>query len=413
LSESHYKHQLEADIRPFRDLLLGLFFISVGAQLALPALIENWLLILGCSLGLILMKTAIVFAAATPWHKDSADKLKAGLCLGQGGEFGFALLALAFSHELTSPQMNAILVATIIVTMILTPIMMGQGHQLINRWLCNSKTQETVHEPLSLEALKETGEGLDDHVIVCGYGRVGQVIARFLPPINYPYVVMDSDPIRVKEAELAGEHIVYGDCRNPDMLRLLGAERAKLLILTFPEYDITLEATKAITREFPNLQVLVRTTDDSGLEELQALGVTEVIPETLEASLTLVSHALALIGVPHDEVEIQINEVRAARYELLHGFYHGIHSSKTDEDGNMAELRHAFTVSAECFASGKTLGDLNIEGYGTEVETVRRNKDSFYHPPSDFELNAGDIIVLRGNGDKVSCAEEFLSTGQT
>lgn len=411
LGESHYKHQLEADIRPFRDLLLGLFFVSVGAQLDLTALLNHWLLILLGSAGLLLLKTLTVFISAFPLHTHRGDALRAGISLSQGGEFGFALLALAFSHQLLNAEQNAIVVAMIIVTMVITPTLIRYSKPISQLIFKQEKKTQSDITPLSKDAIETIGNALDDHVIICGYGRVGQIITRFLTPLHIPYVVIDSDPVRVQEAGLAGEHIFYGDCRHTELIKQLGASRARLLILTFPEYSVSLETVKKLKKRFTDLPILVRTRDDSGLEALQALGVAEVIPEALEGSLMLVSHVLAMLDISQEEIENSINQVRAERYQLLHGYYHGVRSKKTDPKGKPKLLLHAVPLVEGCYAVSRQLSELNLHQLSVEIESIRRDNHSLHQLKHSLTLQAGDIIVLRGSAANVEAAEAHLIAG--
>lgn len=410
LGESHYKHQLEADIRPFRDLLLGLFFVSVGIQLNLSALLEQWHLVLFGSIALLLLKTLTVFISAFPLHSNRSEALRAGLCLSQGGEFGFALLAVALSYQLLDDRVNALVVTIIIVTMVITPLLIKYAPRLC-RYIF-PQPQNTPAAPGS-DSLAQVGSTLDGHVIVCGFGRVGQIITRFLAPLHIPYIVIDSDPVRVREAGLAGEPIYYGDCRHTDLVKLLGAERARLLILTFPEYKSSLQAVTKLRHHFSDLPILVRTHDDSGLEAFQAQGVTEVIPEALEGSLMLVSHVLTLLDISHEEIADSIEQVRSERYQMLHGYYHGLRSRKTDAKGQPNLLLHAVPLAADSYATSRSLEALELSGHGVDVESVRRDNRSLHQPTSDLVLLPGDIIVLRGSASAVESAEAYLLGGKT
>jgi CPA2 family monovalent cation:H+ antiporter-2 len=410
LGESHYKHQLEADIRPFRDLLLGLFFVSVGIQLDLSALLAQWHLVLLGAAGLLLLKTLTVFISAFPLHSDRSEALRAGLCLSQGGEFGFALLAVALSYQLLDSRVNALVVTVIIVTMVMTPALIKHAPGLCRRIF---PQQKTTSPPTLNDSLVKVGSALDQHVIICGYGRVGQIITRFLAPLHIPYIVIDSDPVRVREAGLAGEPIYYGDCRHTDLITLLGAERARLLILTFPEYKSSLQAVTKLRHHFRDLPILVRTHDDAGLEAFQALGVTEVIPEALEGSLMLVSHVLTLLDVSHEEIENSIEQVRSARYQMLHGYYHGLRSRKTDAKGQPNLLLHAVPLASDSYAATRTLAELALTQHGIDVKSVRRDNRSLHQPDDNLVLQPGDIVVLRGSAADVEAAEAYLLGGKT
>ncbi|SEG52491.1 monovalent cation:proton antiporter family protein [Marinobacterium lutimaris] len=408
LGESHYKHQLEADIRPFRDVLLGLFFVTVGMQLNLDTLITNWHWILICALSLMLLKAAIIALVVGRVNRDGHNALRSALCLAQGGEFGFALLALGLGHGVISSELNAIITATIILSMVITPLLIAFNGNIAS-FLLREKLPETasVSEP-SIEELNEASEHLDGHVIICGFGRVGQIVARFLRPLDIPYIAIDSDPFRTHEAAQAGEPMFYGDARRGDILKAIGAERARLLILTVPDHGESMAALKQIKRNCPDLPVLVRTQDDSKLELYQNAGATEVVPEALEGSLMLVSHILTLLEIPEEDIRSRIDAVRAERYQLLHGFLHGKRSKKVTESGDPNELRHPVTLTEDCYASGRTLESLALKA---RVVALKRGDIELGSPPGEEVLQSGDIVILTGEPSQVEAAEERLFSG--
>jgi CPA2 family monovalent cation:H+ antiporter-2 len=405
LGESRYRHQLEADIRPFRDVLLGLFFVSVGMQLNLAALVENghWVLLL--TLGLLLLKGGLIALAAHLLQRDLPNALRAGICLAQGGEFGFALLTLASSHRLISSELNALVVAIIILSMLMTPLLIRFSAALSQHLY---RPRQSPVTPAHKAPLPADLDALSDHVILCGYGRVGQVIARFLQPLQIPYITIDSDPVRVQEAAAAGERIYYGDARRTDLLKTLGSSRARLLILTFPNDNDALGALHGLKHHFPDLPVLVRTQDDSRLQELQDAGATEVIPEALEGSLMLVSHVLTLLDIPRDAIESRISRVREERYRLLHGYYHGGQSRTIDTHGAPSEVLHPVILTPGCRGTGRSLRELAIS---VEVESIRRGDEQLSAPDIDTRLQANDIVILRGSVSAVEHAEALLLSG--
>lgn len=409
LGESHYRYQLEADIRPFRDVLLGLFFVSVGMQLDLQSLVVNWYWVVIFTALLIVIKTLLISVLGTLLHKDPANSLRAGLSLSQGGEFGFALLALALGNQLIAPDVNAIAVTTIITSMIITPVLMNHTDSL-SRWL--HKTSEQHTDALLPEALEMAGQSLNKHVIICGFGRVGQIITRFLEPMNIPYIVLDNDPVRVMEASTAGENICFGDAKRADVISALGGSRARMLILSYPNVDSSLNTLKHLKNTFPELPILVRTRDDSSLELFQQAGAAEVIPESLEGSLMLVSHVLSMLGVSHQEIEKKINQVRAERYSMLHGYYHGQYSDKIDASGRIKEVLHPVPLNETSYACGRMLSDLPLSKYQMEVATIRRHDQSIHEPNSDTTLLDGDIVILKGPTDKIDIGETILTSGK-
>lgn len=408
LGESHYKHQLEADIRPFRDVLLGLFFVTVGMQLNLETLISNWQWILLCGASLMLLKASIIALLVGRINRDGHNAVRAALCLAQGGEFGFALLALGLGHGVISSELNAIITATIILSMVITPLLIGFNGKIASL-LLREKVPESasVKEP-SIEELNDASEHLDGHVIICGFGRVGQIVARFLRPLDIPYIAIDSDPFRTHEAAQAGEPMFYGDARRGDILKAIGAERARLLILTVPDHAESMAALKQIKRNCPDLPVLVRTQDDSKLELYQKAGAAEVVPEALEGSLMLVSHILTLLDIPEEDIRSRIDAVRSERYQLLHGFLHGKRSKKVTDAGDPNELRHPVTLTEDCYASGRTLESLALKA---RVVALKRGDIELGSPPDEEVLQSGDIVILTGEPSQVEAAEERLFSG--
>ncbi len=408
LGESHFKHQLESDIRPFRDVLLGLFFISVGMQLDLSALVENIHWVVLTTLLLITAKLVVVLMVGVLFKHPANTAFRASVSLAQGGEFGFALLAVALSYQVIDTDLNAVLVSTIILSMVLTPTLMNMAERWANR-LFPLSTTEQDGEIESADNLSESKLAhLNNHVIICGYGRVGQIIARFLKQMNIPYIAVDPDPVRIREASTAGEPAYYGDAKRVDILRNLGTERARLVILTIPAPKSALEILRNIKREFGNIPVLVRTQDDSHLEQFQSSGAAEVIPEALEGSLMLVSHVMTLLGVPTEEIKERIRTVRSQRYQILHGFVHGDHSKKLSTEESLVIQRHAVVISESAFACGKRIEDFDFD---LAIVALIHAGEETENPSLQSVLAAGDTLIISGSPSEVELAEERLLLG--
>jgi len=408
LGESHFKHQLESDIRPFRDVLLGLFFVTVGMQLNLWVVLENWYWIVLMTLTLMCAKTLLIMQIAGRIKGDYKTALRAGLSLAQGGEFGFALLALALNHNLVDNELNALIVTTIIFSMMLTPVLLNFNANISERFFGHEAlVQETSDLPDTGTATNDLHE-IKDHVVICGFGRVGQIIARFLNQASIPYIAIDQDPVRIREAAQAGESAYYGDANRTDLLKAIGAGRAKLLILTLPDERASLAALKTIKREYPDLPVLVRTQDDGQLSGFQQAGATEVVPEALEGSLMLVSHVLTLLEVPQNEIDSSISSARAQRYQLLHGFLHGQRSAKYSEQGEARVQRTAITLTESAYACHRRLEELEL---GVEVCALRRDGEEIEQPDTQMLLQQGDTLIVSGAAHAIEAAEETLLIG--
>ncbi|WLI20156.1 cation:proton antiporter [Pseudomonas wuhanensis] len=317
LGESHYRHQIEADIRPFRDILLGVFFVSIGMLIDLRLFASHGLLILGLTLGLLLIKGTVV-ALLVKWRgSDVETAWRSGLALAQGGEFCFALMAQMQQSKLMPADFGGLLLAATFCSMLMTPLLLRAAPHIATR------LHHKPNEEAELEEISALNAGLHNHVVICGYGRVGQSIGRVLRNVDQPYIALDTDPVRVQEAAVNERCVHYGDSRRGELLVAIGLERARLLVVAVDKTDIALLILKEARRFNPSVSILVRTRDDSQLAELKAAGASEVVPELLESSLMLASHALIMLGIPGQQVRDRVDQVRRDRYRLLHGFYPG------------------------------------------------------------------------------------------
>ncbi|MBH3424355.1 MULTISPECIES: cation:proton antiporter [Pseudomonas] len=315
LGESHYRHQIEADIRPFRDILLGLFFVSIGMLIDLQLFISHSLQILGLTLALMLIKGCIVAALVKLRGSDSETAWRSGLALAQGGEFCFALMAQMQLSNMLPGEISSLLLAATFCSMLLTPLLLRAAPAIALR------LHRKPNQQVQLEAITALNAELRGHVLICGYGRVGQSIGRFLRREQQAFIALDDDPERVQEAATEDSSVHYGDCRRGALLSAVGLERARLVVIAVDNSDVALVVLKEARRINHKVPILVRTRDDSQLTELKAAGASEVVPELLESSLMLASHAMIMLGLPDQQVRDRVDEVRRNRYRLLHGFY--------------------------------------------------------------------------------------------
>ncbi|WP_226477231.1 monovalent cation:proton antiporter-2 (CPA2) family protein [Pseudomonas sp. MWU16-30323] len=313
LGESHYRHQIEADIRPFRDILLGLFFVSIGMLIDLQLFISHSLLILGLTLTLMLIKGCVVAVLVQLRGSDGETAWRSGLALAQGGEFCFALMAQMQQSRLMPADIGSLLLAATFCSMLLTPLLLRAAPAIALR------LHRKPNQQMQLEEITALNAELRGHAVICGYGRVGQSIGRFLHREQQAFIALDDDPERVQEASTEDSAVHYGDCRRGALLSAVGLERARLVVIAVDNSDVALTVLNEARRINPHVPILVRTRDDSQLAELKAAGATEVVPELLESSLMLASHALILLGLSDQQVKGRVDEVRRSRYRLLHG----------------------------------------------------------------------------------------------
>ncbi len=405
LSESQYRHQLEADIRPFRDILMGLFFITIGMRFEFHVVSDQFHWVLMGLVLIIVLKIVIIRCCAYVFRSDPTDSWAAGIKLCQMGEFSFVIAALAVNNQILSAEQGSLLLAIGVLSMAITPWLVDNSLGLAKKVV---KQPIPDHEPM--EAIVPQ-EGLTDHVLILGFGRVGQSVSRLLRFEAIPYVVVDADPVRVQESRSAGQPVFYGDVTQKDILRAAGIDNAKLVLLTFDEHEKALNVIKTIKELNPELPVVVRTRKDYHLEELLSIGATQVVPEILEGSLMLVTQVLHLSGVPMSRILKRVRKERKAHYQHMHGFFPGETTEITHGTKDKLEFMHAVILTPDAYSVGKTLDELNVQGMRITIHGLRRNNKEIANPDKRDILQANDVIVISGKPRRVERAESFLLEG--
>jgi monovalent cation:H+ antiporter-2, CPA2 family len=402
ISETEYRHQVDEDIKPFRDVLLGLFFITIGMLLNIKLVLAYWWLVLLLLIGPVLLKFGLIAALAKLFGASTGTALRTGLALAQAGEFGFVLLSQAGGLHLVDPLLVQLILASMVLSMLAAPFILAKSDAIVLKLSAN----EWMMQSLALTQIAARTMATKKHVIIAGFGRSGQNLAKLLEEEKIDYHALDLDPDRVREAQAAGANVSYGDAARRESLVAAGVHRAAALVVTFAETPAALKVLHFVHELAPALPVIVRSHDDSDLEKLRAAGATEVVPEALEGSLMLASHALVLLGVPLRRVVHRVQTARDERYASLRGYFHG--ASDVLDDAEHLHLRlHSVTLPDRARAVGKPLGALNLKEVNVEVGSIRRGKVGIA-PTDDTVLQAGDIVVLRGTADSVVRGEERL-----
>jgi CPA2 family monovalent cation:H+ antiporter-2 len=407
ISETEYRHQVEDDIKPFRDLLLGLFFVTVGMQLDLSVVAEKfWLVLLLFALP-VLFKFGLIAALARLFGAAPGNALRTALALAQAGEFGFVLLALAGGVGLVEPALLQPILAAMLLSMLSAPLLIHYSDRLVLRFVAS----EWMLRSLELHQIAVSGMAAVKHVVLCGYGRTGQNLARFLEQEGIGYIALDLDPERVREAAAAGETVVYGDGARRESLIAAGLARASALVISFPDTPAALKILHHAHAINPALPVIVRTLNDADMDRLQAAGAAEVVPDSFESSLMLASHALVLMGVPLARVVHRVREVRNSRYGLLRGFFRGGDDAVLDTAEQRQLRLHSITLAAGAYAIGRTLAELDLPALGASVTRVRRRGIRASEPGPETRFEAGDVVVVLGEPDALEAAEIHLLQG--
>ena len=409
IAETEYRHQVEEDIKPFRDILLGLFFVTVGMLLDLRVVADHVTLALSLFLVPVLFKFMLVAALSRRFGGSPGTALRTAFALAQSGEFGLVLVTLAGNSALLDAELTQVVVAAMLLSMLTAPFLIHYSDRLVMRFA----KSEWMLRSLELHRIAVQSIATESHVIICGYGRTGQRLAHLFEQENISFIALDPDPERVREAASAGENVVYGDASRRDSLVAAGVARASAMVISFADTRAALGILHHVRALNPGLPVIVRTLDDADLDRLIAAGATEVVPESFESSLMLASHALVLLGVPLKRVVRRIRNVREDRYTLLRGFFHGGTDSPEDPDEAHGVRLHSVTLGPEDFAAGRSLHEIDLAPIGASVSAIRRRDRRLTMPAPDTRIEAGDVVVLLGTPEQVAAAEMRLLKGRS
>ncbi|WP_153161179.1 cation:proton antiporter [Zoogloea sp. 1C4] len=408
ISETEYRYHVEEDIKPFRDVLLGLFFVTVGMFLDVGQIILSLPAVLAMLAALLVGKFLIAGAASRLLGSPQGTAARTGLWLCAGGEFGFVLLSQIDEARLLPAALSQVVVAALVLSMLLAPLIVQASEKIVLRLV----PSEWMSRSLQLTSIATQSMFVDKHAILCGFGRNGQYLGRLLEQEGITYIALDLDPERVREAAAAGETVVFGDAAKRETLMAAGIARASVVVITYADTDAALRAMSMVRACRPDVPVVVRTADERDLERLQEAGAAEVVPESVESSLMLASHALALVGIPLPRILKRIREIRAERYHLLRGIYRGgehLHEESLEE---RQQVRlHSVPLDAGAYAIGKSLAELRLKELGVEITAVRRQRIRVVDPVPETRLELEDVLVLLGTPSQISSAETRLLKG--
>jgi CPA2 family monovalent cation:H+ antiporter-2 len=405
IGETEFRYQVEEDIAPFRDVLLGLFFVTVGMALDLGVVASHagWILVL--LVASVALKLALISALARAFGSPTGTALRTGFYLAQAGELALVMLALASQSQIVGGALLQTVLAAMVLSMLAAPLIIQYTEPIVRRLTAN----DWLARAAQVTAIATHAMARQDHVIVCGYGRSGQNLARLLEAEDIAFVALDNDPYRVREASGAGTSVVYGDAGRRDTLVAAGLARARAVVVTFADVPLALKILHEVHAQRPEVPVVVRTVDDAELDRLLEAGATEVVPEVLEGSLMLASHSLLLLGVPLNRVLARIRAIREERYSLFRGFFHGA-TDAADAAENVQPRLKSVHLTERAAAIGRTLAELELAGL-VEISGVRRRGARSSRPSADWRFEAGDVVVLLGRPENLAIAEVRLLEG--
>ena len=406
ISETEYRYQVEDDIKPFRDVLLGLFFVTIGMLLDLQVVTDNFLQIFIILMALIILKIVVIAGLSRLFSADSGVAIRTGMNLAQAGELGFVLLAQAGTVGLIENSVLQPVLAAMVLSMFIAPFIIEYGERMIQRFY----TSEWMYQAMQITSIAAQTMETQNHVIICGYGRSGQSVARILEQESISFIALDLDPRRIREATSAGESVVYGNAARREVLIAAGLMRAKVLVVSYADTISALKILRHVQELRPELSVVVRTRDDSDIDVLKGAGATEVVAEIMEGSLMLASHALMFVDISTGRILRRIREIREQRYSLLRGFYYGV-TDETEDSEKLLPRLLTITITPGAAAVNKTLDEIDLVSLDVEVTAVRRRNIRGLLPTPETRLEAGDVVVLKGTQENLAAAEIKLIQG--
>lgn len=409
LAETEFRHQIAVEIRPFRDILLGLFFISIGMLTNISNWYATWPAILLLVSALIFGKMLLITLIARSCGNSYSISFRTGIVLAQGGEFGFALLTLALNDKILPLEYGQVILAALLISIVFSPILIRFNKQINSLFL--RKKYKTYHAE-SKNKITMAAKKMTDHVILCGYGRVGQHIARVLDKVDFPYIGLDLDAELVHRASMGGEHVMYGDPTHPGILEAAGLDYAKVLMISFNDVRATTKILMMVKNTRPHLPILVRCHDELELKQLRQFSPTHIIAEVYEESLTLSHHLLHLIEIPAAKISALMQEVRSSDYTLLQKVFTGSYEEDGNEDFNLlAGQLMPILIPEGAYAVNKKLGELELGNTGVEIIAIRRGNERHIKPHGNIKLAPNNIIIVYGTPLSLDAAEQRVLEG--
>ncbi len=409
ISETRYRYQVESDIASFRDILLGLFFISIGMMLNIEVFIKYYPVIFLLFFGYTIFKMILITYLAKLFKYELGVGIRSGVILGQAGEFSLVILALGQEQNLISGDILQIMLSVCLLSMLFASFIIPFNGR-IARYLSKDYLRNSEKLVNKIEA---SSENFSEHVIICGYGRSGQYLGRFLKEENISFIAIDMDLNRVNDAANAGEKVMYGDASRRVVLRAAGIERAKALVVAYADDRSSTKVLNVIRETYPDLPVVVRTRDESSIQQLQDSGATDVVPEVLEGSLMLASHALVLLDVPLTRVIKKIRAFRNERYKIFRGYFMGASEASDDLQGQDQLQLHSIEIKNNFYLFNKQINKIPFGKFNVEIQHLRRlNMLEDIEPRVDIRLSKGDVIVILGLPRDLIEFEKFSITGE-
>ena len=409
LAESDYSHQVVSDILPFRDVFNSLFFIAVGMLLDIRGVWTYWPLILGLAAAVLVLKALAVAGTVGLLGFGPRISVLTGLALAQIGEFSFVLAGVGRANGFLAGDIFQAFIASSILTIVATPFLIRASPALADLGARRLPWKSRAGEEGRMPRCEFQG-----HVVIAGYGLNGRNLAHVLNESGIPYVILELNPVTVREAAAAGEPIIFGDVSRPTILEEAGLRRAKAIVFAISDPLVTRRGVMAVKAMNPDVHVIVRTRYAAEIDELLRAGADEVIPEEFETSIEIFTRVLEKYHVPRNVVDAEVKVLRGECYGMLRGACSAVRPvTERIADLLAAGTAETYFVPRGGWPARKTLGDLDLRGRtGATVIAVVRGSDSFTSPGADFRIEAQDTLVLVASHRDIDRAFVYLVTGE-
>jgi len=402
ISESHYSHQVAADILPFRDLFNSIFFISIGMSLNIPLVWALKATIVVMSIGIIAVKAVVLIFLLKALRYKLNTAVKVALSLAQVGEFSFVLANMGIGYGLLTREGFQVFIGASIITLFLTPLFIALTRR--------DRFRKEDHEEVVQKFSPVKKPKLENHVIIAGYGLNGSSLARVLRRTSISYMIMELDPDNIKKAEKDKHFVIFGDVSNPSMLVAAGILKAKIIVFTIPDAAAARRGVRLARQMNHDVYILVRTHLVAEINELYNLGANHVIPEEFETTIDLFTRTLHEYHIPANVIQVQRELIRSEGYSILVGKTQD-NASWSDKVMNIlaAGTVQVFLLETGSLAVDKTIRELNLRYHtGATVISIVREGKAVISPEPDFVLHEGDILVLVANHRDMDRAFSFL-----
>ena len=409
LSESEYAYQATADILPFKDSFMGLFFVSTGMLVNLTYVISNWYIILGAVLGIIIIKSLIAMISLFFVSTSARIALHAGMGVAQIGEFSFILAAAGKAAGILSGESFQLFLSSAIITMAMTPFIL-KWSPAISMWMMSRKSVER-YTRLIKESKEENSSDISNHVIILGFGLNGRNLAHTMKETGLPYVVLDLNINTVREGRKNGQPIYFGDGTSMQVLQKLGLNRARFLVVAILDPAGTRKIVTAARKENSAIHIIVRTKYLNEVEDLMELGADDVIPEEFETSIEIFSRVLNNYNIPKNVISDHIDNIRKNSYMAFRS-----HVFPKSTLGLAKELlkdmdTESYLVTKDSPLAGYSLNKLELRSRtGATVIAIQRKLDIHRNPGADFTFQENDVMLLVGSREQINRAIEHMNS---